>query len=872
VDHETLGFIPKALLTELATNCDGSVANDPGRPAGAATDPWPADPYPDPDPERHAFQIRLTVHEAANPDNIGRYRKTLHAFHDDGNLAGWPRPTGTGSDAGTLRTGSGGEVSPRLYDVDGDNALDVVQATSSGELSVLHSDGTPVESFNGGNPVTTDPYALVQPERLAASLPTPHEALRVPAFGDIDGDRQAEIVATAGEHVYAWELDGSRVSGFPVGVDRSLSDPCVDGAPHPCFDTADRAITTQNHIKRGFFGSAALADLDEDGALDIVAASLDQHVYAWNGQGDLLDGDGDSSADFPVKLASDGADGAEIINTPAIAQLDGEGPPEIVVSTNEVVPGDPPSEFPTSLFEIFNVILESSTGSNPVYALHADGSEVAGWPVYVGVAAGDLLPLVLPGHDSAVVDVDGDGTDEVSVSAATSLGLGGSRMVNGDGSERTAYASAAGNTLDQGPILNLADYASIGDVAGSGDPAVFKGGLTLNGAANLLAPNQNLPFSHVEQAWDPATGNPLTGYPRATDDFQLVSQASIARVAGSGPARQVLVGTGLYQLHAYGPNGAEAPGWPKFTGGWLQATPAVGDADGDGDLDVTTLTREGWSFLWDTGVDACDSSNEEWWTFHHDERSTANYGADGRPPGAVEALQATRDPGDGELTLHWTAPGDDWLCGTADAYRVITSDSPIDEPSDGDLLAEEEAADGAGATVERAFASGDVGDATYAAVLYRDEAGNWGILKSVAIPPLSGPEDCENEILGTDAGETLPGTPGPDLIRGLGGPDEITAGAGNDCAKGGKGRDSVKGQGDEDVVTGGKNADRVSGGSGDDKVRGNQGGDNIRGGSGDDEIRDLSKGRDRINCGAGNDTAAVRGNDRVRNCEEVTRR
>ncbi len=72
----------------------------------------------------------------------------------------------------------------------------------------------------------------------------------------------------------------------------------------------------------------------------------------------------------------------------------------------------------------------------------------------------------------------------------------------------------------------------------------------------------------------------------------------------------------------------------------MQATPAVGDADGDGDLDVTTVTREGWSFLWDTaanpgdsdGIDACDDSNEEWWTFHHDEHSTNNYRGDGRPP------------------------------------------------------------------------------------------------------------------------------------------------------------------------------------------------------------------------------------------------
>ncbi len=63
------------------TSCDGQVA-ERRRPAGrrAAPDAWPADPYPDPDPERHAFQIRLTVHEQGDPDNIGRYRKTLFAY------------------------------------------------------------------------------------------------------------------------------------------------------------------------------------------------------------------------------------------------------------------------------------------------------------------------------------------------------------------------------------------------------------------------------------------------------------------------------------------------------------------------------------------------------------------------------------------------------------------------------------------------------------------------------------------------------------------------------------------------------------------------------------------------------------------------
>ena len=108
------------------------------------------------------------MHEQGDATNIGRYRKTIFPYLDDGNLTGWPRPIGAGSDATKLVTGSGGEVSPRLYDVDGDNALDVIQASSSGELSVLRGDGTPVASFNGGQPVHTDRYALEQ------NHPVPH--------------------------------------------------------------------------------------------------------------------------------------------------------------------------------------------------------------------------------------------------------------------------------------------------------------------------------------------------------------------------------------------------------------------------------------------------------------------------------------------------------------------------------------------------------------------------------------------------------------------------------------------------------------------------------------------------------------------------
>ena len=56
----------------------------------------------------------------------------------------------------------------------------------------------------------------------------------------------------------------------------------------------------------------------------------------------------------------------------------------------------------------------------------------------------------------------------------------------------------------------------------------------------------------------------------------------------------------------------------------------MGDADGDGDLEVTTLTREGSRFMWDTDRPAC-GTNDEWWTSRHDEWNTGAYG-DRHPP------------------------------------------------------------------------------------------------------------------------------------------------------------------------------------------------------------------------------------------------
>ena len=55
-------------------------------------------------------------------------------------------------------------------------------------------------------------------------------------------------------------------------------------------------------------------------------------------------------------------------------------------------------------------------------------------------------------------------------------------------------------------------------------------------------------------------------------------------------------------------------------------------------------------------------------------------------------------------------------------------------------------------------------------------------------------------------------------------------------------------------------------------MRGGPGRDRLSGGKGDDLMRASDKARDVVRCGAGDDEAIVNKRDKVKACEEVTRR
>ncbi len=273
-----------------------------------------------------------------------------------------------------------------------------------------------------------------------------------PVVGDIDGDGAPEIVITATSGSWAFHGDGSVVAGWPVA--------------------------------NGAQATPALADLDGDGILEVVTARRDP-VYPNTTRVIAYNGDGSVVAGWPQPVAGGVTDGG-----PSVADIDADGGLEVVVATT------------------------ASVGNANVFAWHADGTPVAGWP-------------------------------------RSSGGTGG------------FYCTPALGNLDGGSTLDVV-------------LAAFDG--------RLYALHSN--------------GTPLAGWPKiinSTGRF-LTSSPVLGDLDGDG-VLEAIIGSYDYKVCAYNGDGTSPPGWPvimpgRVDGSSVPTSPALGDIDGDGALEVVIATND----------------------------------------------------------------------------------------------------------------------------------------------------------------------------------------------------------------------------------------------------------------------------------------
>jgi hypothetical protein len=528
-----------------------------------------------------------------------------------------------------------GSASPRFVDLDGDGRNELVVATDDGTIHAFEADGSELPGF----PVSGDVprfWPGDSPTGTAAGIHPPAGAfvLGAPAVGDLDGDGSLEIVdADLDGSVYVWSSDGTRLATMHS---------------NPAFSQDTAAAQDKfNRTQPGFASAPALGDLDGDGTLEIVAAGMDRHVYAWHA-------DGAPVAGFPVLVVDPATvgsvdptshhvtfaggtgveEGGSLIATPTLADLDGDGLDDIVIGAQEeygesVDIGGDGRDMVTLLEQVSDpgnarlyAISSRGTlaGSPPAGGANPDaGAYLPGWPVKVPMLQTEALPTI--GDGVAMPAVVGHlipGSRGPQIAAASASGT---LMVfdadgtpaygsTADGAIPAVWAAGLGNVRagEFGEPRNSDDLAasivafagpSVGDLNGDGSPDIGVPTMGFSRLVDLQLNDLQLPNDDQVMAYDGATGTPLAGFPQAVSDMAFFVQPAIGDLDGDDAA-EVVAGNGVYTLNAFDASGTSPAGWPKLTGGWTLGTPAIGDWDGDGTMEVAQIRRDGVLQVWHT--------------------------------------------------------------------------------------------------------------------------------------------------------------------------------------------------------------------------------------------------------------------------------
>jgi hypothetical protein len=392
---------------------------------------------------------------------------------------------------------------------------------SDSDLEIVVNIGYTVQAWNlDGSNVTGWPKSV-------SSYPLEG----APAFGDIDGDGEGEIVvtnrgATSGGFIYAFEKNGSNVTGFPVNHGYSSRTPVVEDIDNngTCEIIINKRLWPLgevwvykgdgtvypgwpqpiNHVPAS---SAAVGDITGDGVPEIIAESYSS-LYAWHNNGDSLAG-------FPFTPLN------SIVNSyssPVLADVDNDNIREIIYGTHvlggsvggyvyilknngTVLPGwpkavtywiyDPPAVGYIDNDNIIDIAIGDQTLSvTPVcklYAWNKNGVVLSGFPIG---------PIWAINAQILLGDIDNDNmTELITDDNSTMSGFGKYHAYNHDGTPVTGWPIiTTGTSFFNTPCLTDINRDGILDIIGASREGSYANVYLWNTGMNYNANNITIPM------------------------------------------------------------------------------------------------------------------------------------------------------------------------------------------------------------------------------------------------------------------------------------------------------------------------------------------------------------------------------------------
>jgi len=407
-------------------------------------------------------------------------------------------PTGAETPSCTYTTVSDIRSAPAVGDLDNDGDLEIV-VTTGGDPAQHRNGGVLVYSYNSAwsfSVMSGWPQPKLDIVGAGGGASNPDGCWdgiwSSPTLADLDGDNDLEVIVEGFDRrLHVWHHGGTYVTGWPISPDLppdekiyrggwaspAVADIDKDGALEIIFATDDNPGYTPPYFlyvyesdgsrllrveaSQNLKSSPAIGDIDGDGWLDIVVgtgtyeSSGGNKVYAWDHNGSPLPG-------WPKTT------GGNMPASPALGDLDGDDDLEVIIGCG--AEGDP---FPATCTSL--------------YAWHGNGSNVSGFPMIPDNPIAWGNPNGLP-YSPVLADYDGDGSIEILVLNRWSWGLS---TVEANGADGPAFVSS--NTLSSPPVVD--------DVDNDGQLEVVIGGANSSGNQGMVTIWDVGGSSSAERPW-----------------------------------------------------------------------------------------------------------------------------------------------------------------------------------------------------------------------------------------------------------------------------------------------------------------------------------------------------------------------------------